>query len=189
MDNYADYRNVIFNKENNEVEGLGTKFICDGLIAQTISVLRKKGYETSESCSGHGGELFVASYETEETLPPGKTIKDFVFDQYMQGNHIQITSINGNKIKYNFAYNSARTYIFFSKKYKFDIPIPKDFELIDLDGCPWVCVQRYYPVMKEDGTYRIPTEIDKEIKEANEDLFKWAQSLSLAADLRDERKI
>ncbi len=177
MGNYSDYRNVIFNKDNNEIEQTGTKFICDGLIAQTIAELRKKGYETSECCAGHSNELFVESYEREETLEPGKTIKDFVFDNYMQGNHIQITEINGNKIRFNYLFNSARTYIFFPHGYAFSEDIPDGFEMVRSDESKWVCIQKWYRVINDQGAYKTPRELDREIKEANDKLLRWAKSL------------
>ncbi len=190
METNTNYRSVIFNSKDNTIEEPSKdKFICDGLIAPTISELISKGYSTSECCSGHSDEIFVQHYVYEEKLKEGQTIKDFIFDKYLEGKQVRITYTKGNVIRYVFLYHQSRTYIFFSKLHSFNIEPPEGFEIIKNNNSNWTCVQKKHSLTRKDGTYKTPYELDQEIKKTNEQLYEWAKSLSLANDLREGRKI
>lgn len=187
MSEYSDHRSVIFNRDNNEIDNLKTQFLCDGLIAETIKELRKKGYETSECCAGHSNELIVERFE-RELLLNGKTVKDFLFENYLSGRHVQITSIGNGKIKYSYVFNYAKTYIVFPMKCTFSENPPNGFIIVYNENAGYTCVERYYKVMNNNGTYRSVTDIDRDIKIANEKLYAWAKSLKHINEVEDTKK-
>ena len=185
---YNNSENVIFNTQSNSYTPLGEEeFLCDTLIAPTIAELRKKGYQTSECCSGHSNSMHIDSYEHEETLEDGQTLKDFLFEKYMNGWTVRVTNVKGNRIKIVYMYDQARTYVFFPKFYSFDIDVPKGFELAQ--GENYTVVQKRYKKIDEKGCYISPRQLEEEIREANEQLLAWAKSLSYSVDFRNRRKL
>ena len=184
MSEYSDHRSVVFDKDNNEIGKLNSQFICDGLIAETIQELRNKGYETTESCAGHSNELLVERYEREYVLN-GKTVKDFLFENYLNGRHVQVTSIGNGKIRYSVIFNYAKTYIIFPMRCDFSEPVPDGFIVVRDGNGRYTCVERYYSVMRGNGTYRTVNELDADIKRSNERLYAWAKSLKHVSELED----
>ena len=185
---YNNSEHVIFNTQSNEYTPFGEEeFLCDTLIAPTIAELRKKGYETSECCSGHSDQMFIENYEREETLKDGQTVKDFIYEMYTQGWTVRVTSVEGNKIKFVYMFDQARTYVFFPKFYSFNIDVPDGFELIQ--GENYTVVRKWHKKVDEKGCYVAPNKIKEEIRAANEQLLAWAKALSYSADLREGRKI
>lgn len=141
--------------DKNTFEIVDNVFEVDEQIADTISILNKKGYLTLYSCSGH-----VKDPRLYEKYPIEKA--DDCCDSFI---------IDDKSIL--IPYLSTRIYILFDKEYSFKT-LPKNFIIENLD-CKSI-------IFKEIDFYinnikRKSNDIQKEINESNNDLLEWAQNL------------
>lgn len=139
-------------------------FEIDEDIAETISVLNKKGYYTKYCCSGHVTnprlyELYNVKNDDEFELKNLGYIVNKKDDNY----DIIMPSI----------YTSV--YIMFNTNYNFN-NLPQGFHKVDNDSIEdyVISMEIYYYC---DGKRKDWNDIYKEIKDANDKLFKWANSL------------
>lgn len=150
------------NKETFEI--VDNVFEVDEDIAQTISILNKKGYSTKYCCSGHAKNPRL--YELYNV----KNSDDFEFKDL---GYI----VNQEKSNYDIIMPSIYTsvYIMFDSNYNFD-SLPEDFNKVDNDNIDDYVISKeicYY----KDGKRKDCNVIDKEIKDANDRLFEWAKNL------------
>ena len=151
------------NKETFEI--VDNVFEVDGDIAQVISILNKKGYHTKYCCSGHAKDSRL--YELYNV----KNNDDFEFKNL---GYI----VNQEKSNYDIIMPSIYTsvYIMFESNYNFD-NLPEGFNKVDNDNVDDCVISKeicYY----KDGKRKDWNVIDKEIKDANDKLLKWAIGLS-----------
>lgn len=151
------------NKETFEI--VDNVFEVDEDISQTISILNKKGYYTKYCCSGHAKDPKL--YELYNV----KNNDDFEFKDL---GYI----VNQEKSNYDIIMPSIYTsvYIMFESNYNFD-NLPEGFNKVDNDNIDDYVISKeicYY----KNGKRKDWNVIDKEIKDANDKLLKWAISLS-----------
>lgn len=151
------------NKETFEI--VDNVFEVDEDISQTISILNKKGYYTKYCCSGHAKDPRL--YELYNV----KNNDDFEFKDL---GYI----VNQEKSNYDIIMPSINTsvYIMFESNYNFD-NLPEGFNKVDNDNIDDYVISKeiyYY----KNGKRKDWNVIDKEIKDANDKLLKWAISLS-----------
>lgn len=139
-------------------------FEVDEDIAETISLLNKKGYYTKYCCSGHAKdpriyELYnVKNNDNFELKNLGYVVnqKTDTYDILMPCTYTSI-------------------YIMFDTNYNFN-NLPSGFYKVDNDNVDDYVISMeicYY----NDGKRKDWNDIDKEIKKANEKLLEWAISL------------
>lgn len=134
-------------------------FEVDEGIAETISILNKKGYYTLFSCSGHIKDpRLYEKYHISKNNDWGNNMPDsYVVDE---------TSDSYNLLK---PYTFTTIYIKFSKNYNFnDLPIG----FILHEDCIEKRIEYYTGTVKKKLD-----DIDKEIKEENNLLLKWVKEL------------
>lgn len=134
-------------------------FEVDEDIAETISILNKKGYYTKACCSGHIKDPRI--YELY------KNVKKLNKSDKKIG-----CIINQDKNNYDvlIPYTSTSIYIMFNKKYDFST-LPKGFYKKENNIIEKV-IEYYDKDNKVDCNI-----INNMIKECNEDLCNWAKSL------------
>lgn len=151
------------NKETFEI--VDNVFEVDEDIAQTISILNKKGYYTKYCCSGHVKDPRL--YELYNV----KNDQDFEFKNF---GYI----INQEKSNYNILMPSIYTsvYIMFLNNYNFD-NLPEGFNKVNGDSTDDYVISKQICYYK-DGKRKDLNIINKEIKDANDKLLKWSLSLT-----------
>lgn len=151
------------NKETFEL--VNNIFEVDEDIAQTVSILNKKGYYTKYCCSGHTKDPRL--YE----LCNVKNNDDFEYKTlgYM---------VNQEKDNYDIImpYIYTSVYIMFKNNYNFD-NLPEGFKKVSNDNVVDYVISKEIYYYENDKRKDWNT-IDKEIKNANDKLLKWAISLS-----------
>ena len=150
------------NKETFEI--VDNVFEVDEDIAQTISILNKKGYYTKYCCSGHAKDPRL--YELYNV----KNNDDFEFKDL---GYI----VNQEKSNYDIIMPSIYTsiYIMFESNYAFD-NLPEGFSKVVNDNIDDYVISKeidYY----NDEKRKDWNDIDKEIKDSNNKLLRWAISL------------
>ncbi|MEG1146726.1 MAG: hypothetical protein RSE21_04775 [Bacilli bacterium] len=147
--------------DKNSFEIVNNVFEVDEDIADTISVLNKKGYKTLFCCSGHVRdsrlfELYHLKF-------------DHNYDEMIKDGYV----INKSNEEYDLLspYSDTHIYIKFFDNYNFDI-LPVGFmkfedNVIDKVIC-------YY----NKNSRKASNLIEKEIKDSNLDLLNWANSLN-----------
>lgn len=140
-------------------------FEVDEDIAQTISILNKKGYYTKYCCSGHAKDSRL--YELYNV----KNDQDFEFKNF---GYI----INQEKSNYDIIMPSIYTsvYIMFLSNYNFG-SLPEGFNKADSDNIDDYVISKQICYYKDRKRKNLNI-INKEIKDANDKLLKWAISLS-----------
>ena len=166
-------------------------FEVDEKIANTISLLNKKGYRTTFSCSGHNEQFFRKEiiYKTNKGL---KMIEDNLevpvdMDEI---NRLKIepygVDIIEKEDKYVIYYEiiGTSTYVSFDKDYKFKT-LPEKFEKSpswDNKKNEWSKTV-FDQISKEINYYnsnnerKTKEEIEKEVIENNKYLYEWAKTL------------
>lgn len=162
-------------------------FVCDKMILPTIIELNRKGYITSECCSGHSDKMNIQDpywdsssiIELDENEDYEEQIKKIIFDGYKKGEIILPNDLIGNKLKVSFlrTYQMC-TYIFFPKKY--DLQPPEGFGIKQTDTI--TCIEKWYTQMKSPGRYKTNKELESEISYYNNILYEWALSLNSILD-------
>ena len=130
----------------------------DEAIAETISILNKKGYYTKYCCSGHVKDPRL--YE----LYKEKSLEDF------KGDLGYIISNKNGEYDILIPYTYTYIYIMFKENINFNI-LPEGFKL---NGKNLIEMKiDYY----SNGKRKSSNDIDKELKIANKVLLNWALSL------------
>ena len=142
----------------NTFEIVNDIFEVDDLIAETISILNKKGYHTLYCCSGHVKDPRL--YEKYHLH------KDELNDKH----NYHIINEEDDYVDVLIPYQDTVVYIMFDKRYDFDLS--KSFEWID-DKTIYSYEISYY----EDNEKRNSNDIQKEIENVNNELLSWALSL------------
>ena len=145
----------------NTFEIVDNIFEVDEYIADTISVLNKKGYYTLYCCSGHSRDpRLYEKYHIEKTDDCNyNTIDAYVVDE------------NTNSYNLLKAYTDTEIYIMFNKDYKFN-NLPYEFYKDDNN------IIRSNKINYYNGNKRKNwNDIDKEIKNLNNILLDWAKKL------------
>ena len=139
-------------------------FICDKLIAPSISKLNKKGYRTIASCSGHYSYSYYEWFnvninELEKIKSNSKNI---------------IKRIDTDSFDYISEIESTRIYVLFDEKYLFD-SIPDGYKISDFNGKGVILDHKvdYY----KNGSRRKQKDVVNEIEEYCKILDKWASEL------------
>ncbi len=143
------------NSETFEV--IDNVFEVDENIAETISILNKKGYHTKYCCSGH--------------------IKDpRLYEMYNVKNNEDFNNAIGYVVNKRIdsydilmPYTFTAVYIMFAENYNFN-KLPQGFKL---NNNTIEMVIDYYTNDVRKNVY----DIEKEIKDANDILLEWAKSL------------
>ena len=132
-------------------------FDVDDDIANSISILNKKGYYTQYSCSGH-----VKDPRLYEKYIIDKNNQEICIDSY-------IVEENTKEYTVLKPYTYTQIYIKFIEDYKFK-NLPKEFSKED---------RIIYKTIKfyNDQGKKKSSVIEREIKESNNHLFEWAQDL------------
>lgn len=143
---------------SNTFEIVNDIFEVDELIAETISILNKKGYHTLYCCSGHVKDSRL--YEKYHLH------KDELNDKH----NYHIINERDNYVDVLIPYQDTVVYIMFDKKYDFDLP--KSFRWID-DKTIYSYKISYY----ENNKKRNGNDIQKEIENVNNELLSWVLSL------------
>lgn len=128
-------------------------FEVDEAIADTISILNKKGYYTLYSCSGH-----VKNPRIYEKYPLNSV--DDYYESYI---------VDEKYVLVPFSYTYI--YILFDKHYHFNI-LPSKFHY---DSKNIISQKIFY---YEKGIKKKSANIQKEIDDANNELLEWAKKLS-----------
>lgn len=142
----------------NTFEIVNDIFEVDELIAETISILNKKGYHTLYCCSGH-----VKDPRLYEKYHLHKDGLNGIYDYH-------IINEEDDYIDVLIPYQNTIVYIMFDKKY--DFKLPKEFRWTD-DKTIYSYEISYY----EDNEKRNSNDIQKEIENVNNELLSWALSL------------
>lgn len=143
---------------SNTFEIVNDIFEVDELIAETISILNKKGYHTLYCCSGH-------------VKDPRLYEKYHMHKDELNGIHnYHIINEEDDYVDVLIPYQDTVVYIMFDKKYDFDLP--KSFRWID-DKTIYSYKISYY----ENNKKRNGNDIQKEIENVNNELLSWASSL------------
>lgn len=143
----------------NTFEIVDNVFEVDDDIAETISILNKKGYYTSFSCSGHVKDSRL--YELYDINDKS------IFDDTYLGYIVDSDEVNS---KILLPYTFTQIYIMFTSKHDF-INLPNGFYMVDNNTIEMII--DYYV----NGERKDLNDIDKEIKVANRVLLEWAKSL------------
>lgn len=138
-------------------------FEVDEDIAESISLLNKKGYYTRYSCSGHVKDPRM--YEMYKVNKSGEfDDKDLGFIVEDNKDYYQILMPN--------RYTSI--YVMFDKKYKFD-NLPDVFNILDEEVTTIYKDIMYY----ENNIKKNSNDIESEIKKFNIKLLEWVKSLPI----------
>ena len=150
-------------------------FEVDWDIAEAISILNKKGYRTTFSCSGHNtnGALL---HTVEEPIEH--------YEEWIKNHNVDSRSYIVGKDD-NYFYHkdeeaASYIYIAFDKEYDFEF-LPEGFDYTKYDN---VCSVNKFCEFFENGKRRLDKEIDKELKLSQELLLDWAKKLK---DLNKEK--
>jgi len=145
----------------NTFEIIDDIFEVDEDIAETISVLNKKGYHTLYCCSGHNRDpRLYEKYHIKKTDDCNyNNVDSYVVDE---------KDDSYNLLK---AYTYTGIYIMFDKDYKFS-NLPNAFYKDDNNTIRSNKINYYNGNKRKNGN-----DIDKEIRNLNNDLLDWAKSL------------
>ena len=133
-------------------------FEVDEDIADTISILNKKGYYTKYCCSGHVKDPNIYYMYKEESILENKD------------NEVDYTvNIKEDTCDILKPYTKTLIYILFDKEYNFKT-LPNGFKK---DKNTIEMFINYYDMDKRKNS----NDIDKEIKKANKVLYEWACDL------------
>lgn len=169
----------IINLNNFEVLDENSNYVVvDGLIANTIAILNKKGYKTEYSCSGHVLNLYNEYYKQVcdiSLLDEDEIKKDFPCSYIVDVNDKTFTLLSPKQ--------STELYIKFDKDYHFE-NLPKDFEkgpAWDDEINSWSKTKfdsiRVRVDLFEDGILCDFDEIQEKINKYNKILEDWANNL------------
>lgn len=150
--------------DTNTFEIIDNIIEVDEDIAETISILNKKGYYTMFCCSGH--------------------LKDpRLYEMYHRKNDIEYDDIDfgyivnkdENSFEVLMPYTFTSVYIMFKENYNFNF-LPNGFYIVDESDVNNYTIEKiieYY----NDGIRKSWSEINKEIKDINNNLLEWAKEL------------
>lgn len=146
-------------------------FEVDDAIAETISILNKKGYHTTYSCSGHSEPQFqsiayIPVKTIESFIEMNKDSKYYILGQQKVGNQDVYVIVTG--------FDYTEVYISFDKEYEFS-SLPHNFEYSTLGNHS--SLSQMFDLFDENGNLLSEDEISDKLKQANEDLLNWAKSL------------
>lgn len=146
------------NSETFEIEK--NIFEVDEDIANTISILNKKGYKTSYCCSGHikDPRLYEKYYISNDNDWGSDIPNSYIIDKTNDGYYL---------LK---PYTETHIYIKFCNEYHF-LNLPIGF-ILEKDNTLYKEISYYNESQKKSSN-----EIDKEIKESNKQLVEWAKTL------------
>ncbi len=161
--------NSIIDKTNYKVykhaEDYSLAFICDKLIAPSVSLLNIKGYKTYASCSGHYKLEFYEYFDCDLSK----------LEEYSNDKRIIIKEVRDNSFDYWYEVDKTHIYILFSSIYKFD-ELPDGFEYINYDDKTCIdCTINYYDLENK----RIRRDVECEIEEKNNILKSWVDKLPI----------
>lgn len=148
----------------------------DDNIAETISVLNKKGYRTEYCCGGHINKYEYYSMTCDKCfMDEEKLKKDFI--------EYHIYDVSNERFKIIYSKTITSIYVKFSKDYKFDnlpkgfgkVPIlddsKKDFSKTEFNIIEHII--NYY----QNSVLRDNKDVYNEIIEYNKLLLEWANNL------------
>lgn len=148
--------NKYIDKETFEI--VDNVFEVDEDIADTISILNKKGYYTKFCCSGHVKDPRIYEMYKDESILENKDNKI----GYM-------VNIKEDTCYMLMPYTITKVYIMFDKDYNFKT-LPNGFKKYENTIEMFI---NYY----DRGKRKKSNDIDKEIKDANKILYEWACNL------------
>lgn len=151
MSKYINYDNFEINNEYFEV---------DDLIAESISLLNKKGYKTLFSCSGHvkNPNLYEKYRYRKDEFEP------------MESSEYYIIKEDSEYIETLEPYSFTSCYIMFDKEYHFE-NLPDGFSLYENNVIDRIIY--FY----ENKNKRKSDDIQKEIEHVNQILLNWIKEL------------
>lgn len=161
---------VIIDLDNYKVLDDEKLIIVDSMIADTLLILNKKGYQTAYSCSGH---IEVPRKELHKHCD-----LDFL-EEAKNDNLFDIEEVREDSFDYWVEHNVTGIYVKFKKVYEFS-DLPDGFEL-DEDTIS------YEIQLFENGQRRKPSEVEKELNKYNEILKRWAEKLPNIEKRKDDK--
>ena len=139
-------------------------FICDKEIAEAISLLNKKGYETYASCSGHYKIEFYEWFDEDINK----------LEEFKNNPRIIIKNIKENSFDYWSEVDKTHSYILFKKQYKFN-NLPAGF--IEEISNKRTLISSTIEFYDETGNKKKRNIVEKEIKEKCKILKNWVEQL------------
>ena len=161
--------NTFIDKKTLEIVDDAVVFNVDKEIAETISILNKKGYKTLASCASHFQILF-----NEE-----RNCTDFEFlEKIKNDKRVIIKRLDEESYDYWYEITENFIYILFDKEYEFEI-MPEGFKVSD-NSIKYL--MSYYKV--EFSVRKSEEEYNKEKEYYLKNLNNWAKELPVI----EERK-
>lgn len=162
------------NFQTKEIENSKTEFNfeVDDLMAETISILNKKGYFTTACCSGH------TEYNDWVTEMPKEEVDNEITKGTIKKEQI-IKELDGS-YKVGFTITGANIYIGFVNT-RFLKTNPEIEGIFRTDTLISKAL-----VLEENGKFKNKKEITKEIEEVNSQFLKWAKSLPNLLEVKEK---
>ena len=143
-------------------------FEVDWDIAEAVSILNKKGYITTFSCSGHNKNGFL-SHTVKESM---EDYEEWI-RRYGDDFSTHIVDKDDRYFYHKDEEVASYIYIAFAEKYDFEF-LPESFEYTEYNNI--YSVNRFCEFFK-DGKRRLDKDIDEELKHSQELLLDWAKKL------------
>lgn len=164
---YINYKSFDIEDKSTELN-----FEVDEMMAETISILNKKGYYTNASCAGH------LEYDPIKFNLPAKEFKEF--EKEASKSKYKILKQNDNEFLIEADVLGKNIYISFLNAKNITL-IPKNPKYTKTDK-----VMKYLLyLVDENDNYREKDDVLNEIKEVNLTLLNWAKDLP---DLLEDKK-
>lgn len=146
---------------------------CDPEIIEAIAILNQKGYKTLYSCAGHNRvfEKYIVKCAKEDS------------EELLKNKHkIFIVEEDNDYIYYVPKITITDTYVCFKDNISYDVPnLPVGFkyEEYEDDNTKYFAIRCSHKLYEDENCYKRKSnkEIDEDLKNAQEELLKWAKNL------------